>query len=147
MVQFKPMKFDRPTHIDYHFAGLPHWNAGIYLAVEDPRIWEDRRQYEKNRRHDSTTACWDDLTATCSMVLKDANGNVVLQFNKKLSELTWSRVGQGPWELYDQGAINFKPDNRRYILEVNIDPEPLLKNDVGYILIRGGGHETVSVGF
>jgi hypothetical protein len=74
-------------------------------------------------------------------------GNVVFQFEKKLRELVWSRAGQGPWELYDPKTVNFTPDSREYILEVVINPDPILKDGEGFVLFRGGGHEPVLIGF
>jgi len=153
VVQFEPLKLDRATHVTYRFEGLPHWKAEIFLAVEDSRRWTDRREYETERAdaaigtNKTATACRDDLIGRCAMVLKDADGKVLLRFNKKLSELTWSRAGQGPWALYDQDAVNFTPKSREYLLEVTIEPDPLLKGTQGYVLIRGGGRETVPVGF
>ena len=82
------------------------------------------------------------------MSLKDAKGNVVIQFERKLSQLRWSRAGLGPWDLYDEHSVNFIPKSgAEYILEVSIDPDSTLKDDVGYVLIRGGGHEGISIGF
>ena len=82
------------------------------------------------------------------MSLKDAKGNVVIQFKRKLSKLIWSRTGVGLWELYDLRNVNFMPSsNMQYTLEINIDPDPTLKDDVGYVLLRGGGREGISIGF
>lgn len=81
------------------------------------------------------------------MSLKDSKGNVVFQFKKKLREMRWSGSGGGRHELYDEKTVFFTPDNGEHILEITIDPDPMLKDDEGYVLIRGGGHEPVSVGF
>ncbi len=81
------------------------------------------------------------------MSLKDVKGNVVFQFEKKLCELVWSQAGQGPWELYDPKTVDFIPDSREYILEIVINPDPILKDDEGFVLFRGGGREPISIGF
>lgn len=137
-LQFKPIKLDHPAHFNYHFAGLPGWKAELLFAIEDSG-W----------RGGGGRAEWDqrDLKGNLAMSLKDVKGKVVFQFEKKLSELEWSYGGQSPWELYDERAVNFTPDSREYILDVTVDPDPILKDAIGYVLIEGGGHEPVSIGF
>jgi hypothetical protein len=154
LLKFKPIKLDRPEHFTYHFAGLPRWKTEALFAIEDSRTWEDKDLYEWYEKTASAAkkekykyACYDDLKGTLAMSLKDAKGNVVFKFEKKLRELTWSQAGQGPWELYDEKTINFTPDSREYVLEITIDPDPMLKDNEGYVLFRGGGHEPVSIGF
>lgn len=154
VLKFKPMKLDHQAHFTYRFAGLPRWKAEAFFAIEDSKWWEDREQFNWDQRKGSAAkrngihvACYDDLTGTLAMSLKDAKGNVVFQFEKKLRELIWSGSGGGPHELYDEKTVNFTPDSREYTLEVTINPDPMLKDDVGYVMFRGGGHEPVSIGF
>lgn len=144
-LKFKPIKLDQPAHFVYHFSGLPRWKVGIFFAIEGPQKWERRDFYDWSRQHypneqKQNTAIIDDLNGTLAMSLKDAKGNVIFQFKKKLRELTWSGT-----ELYDERTVNFTPDGREYTLEVTIDPDPILKDDEGYVLIRGGGHEPPSI--
>jgi hypothetical protein len=153
-LQFKPIKLDQPAHFTYRFAGLPQWKTEAFFAIEDPRWWEDKAQYERDQRKGSAAerngikvACYDDLSGTLAMSLKDTKGNMVFQFEKKLRELRWSGSGSGLHELYDEQTVFFTPDSREYILEITIDPDPMLKDDRGYVLFRGGGHEPVPVGF
>ncbi len=153
-LKFKQISLESSAYHIYRFKGLPHLKAQVLFAIEDTRTWEDRRLYEWYQQTASASeklkyqyACKDDLSGSLSMTLKDQNGNVIFRFNKKLSDLTWSRAGLGPWELYDEKTINFRPDGREYTIEVKIDSDPILKTDNGYLLIRGGGHEPISVGF
>ena len=150
----KSIKLDQTAHFTYRFEGLPRWKAEVFFAIEDPRWWEDKEQYERDQRRGSVAekngikfACYDDLNGTLAVALKDSKGNVVFQFEKKLRELRWSGSNGGRHELYDERTVNFTPDSRQYILEVTIVPDPMLKDDAGYILFRGGGHESVSIGF
>jgi hypothetical protein len=157
IIKFKPIKLDHPVHFTYHCTGLPAWRFDCFFAIEDPRIWTDRSQYEFYQQPSHLAwaetnhfkfATYDDLKGTLAMSLKDAKGNVVIQFERKLSELTWSRAGLGPWDLYDEHSVNFIPKSgAEYILAVSIDPDPTLKDNVGYVLIRGGGREGISIGF
>ena len=156
-VKFKPIKLDSPTHLIYHFKGLPNWRFNLFFTIEDAREWTDKRQYEFYQQHSQAAwvetnhfkfATYSDLKGTLAMSLKDAKGNVVIQFERKLSELRWSRAGLGPWDLYDEHSVNFIPESSvEYILEVSIDPDPTLNDDVGYVLMGGGGHEGISIGF
>ncbi len=148
-VRFKRMRLDQPAHFSYRFAGLPRWQTKVLFAVEDSRTWEDRHLYEWYQRTASSAekekykyVCYEDLKGTLAISLKQAKGKVVLQFEKPLSNLRWSRAGEGPWELYDENAVYFTPDDRtEYILEITIAPDPILKDVEGYVLFRGGGHE------
>ena len=124
------------------------------FAIGDSREWIDRNQYDWDQRNATPAekekyqyACYSDLKGTLSMSLKDANGHMVFQFTKNLSELTWSRAGEEPPEQYDQKTVNFTPDNREYVLEVVINPDPMLKADEGWVVFRGGGREPLSIGF
>ena len=153
-LKFKRIKLDQSGHFAYRFSGLPRWITQVYFAIEDSRTWKDKHLYDWYQRTASPAekekykyACYDDLTGTLSMSLKDTKGNVVFQFEKKLRELTWSGSGGGPRELYDEKTVNFTPDSREYILEITIDPDLMLKDDEGYVLFRGGGHEPISIGF
>jgi hypothetical protein len=156
-IKFKPIKLDSPTHFIYHFKGLPNWRFNLFFTIEDSREWTDKRQYEFYQQPSQATwvetnhfkfATYGDLKGTLTMSLKDAKGNVVIQFERKLSELIWSRAGLGPWDLYDENFVNFTPkSDAEYVLEVSLDPDPTLKDDVGYVLIRGGGREGISTGF
>jgi hypothetical protein len=152
LLQFTPIKLDQPAHFTYHFKGLPRWRTEVLFAIEDSHTWENKRLYDWYQKTASPAdkekynyACYDDLNGTLAMSLKDAKGNLVLHFEKKLRELIWSH-SQGPWELYNEQMVNFMPDSQEYVLEVIIDPDPILKDDNGYVLLRGGGHEPVSVG-
>jgi len=147
-VKFKPIKLDQPAHFTYHFKGLPHWRSSLYFTIEDSREWTDKRQYEfyqqpsqaawvATNRFKFATYC--DPKGTISVSLKDTKGNVMVQFERMLSELRWSRAGLGPWDLYDEHSVNFTPKTDvEYVLEVSVDPDPTLKEDVGYVSIRGG---------
>lgn len=153
-LQFKPIKLDQPVHLTYHFSGLPQWHAEAFFAINDTRTWEGKPLYEWYQRTASPAekerhkyACYDDLTGTLAMSLKDTKGNVVFQFEKKLRELRWSGSGGGMYELYDEKTAFFMPNAGEYILEVSIDPDPMLKDDEGYVLFKGGGHDPVSIGF
>jgi hypothetical protein len=157
IVKFKPIKLDQPAHFTYQLKGLPAWEFGLFFTIEDPRIWTDRRQYEFYQQPSQLAwaetnhfkfATYDDLKGTLAMSLKDAKGDVVIQFKRKLSELIWSRAGVGPWDLYDLRNVHFMPSsNMQYTLEINIDPDLTLKDNMGYVLLRGGGHEGISIGF
>ncbi len=148
-LKFEPIKLDKPAHFAYRFAGLPHRLAYAYFSIEDPRWWEKRNEFELNmlpdsytKKHGITVACIDDLNGSLAISLKDAKGNVIFQFDKKFSDLIWSQAGKGPWDLYDEKTSSFVPDDREYVLEVTIDdPDPILKDVVGYILIQGAGSE------
>jgi hypothetical protein len=132
-VKFKPIKLDSSAHFTYRFKGLPNWHFNLFFAIEDKQAWADKKQ---------------NLNGTLAMTLKDTNGNVILQFQRKLSELVWSRAGLGPWELYDFQNVHFTPNSSaEYMLEIKIEPDSLLKDDEGYVLLRGGGHEGISIGF
>jgi hypothetical protein len=156
LLQFKPIKLDQPAHFTYHLTGLPNWRTDILFAIEDSRTWEDKDLYEwyektasEAKKEKYNYACYDDLNGTLAMSLKDAKGNVIFQFEKKLRQLVWS-TGSNPknvWELYDKQSVNCSLDSREYVLEVTIHPDPILNDDNGYVLLRGGGHEPVSVGF
>lgn len=147
-LKFEPFRLDKPAHFIYHFTGLPHRLAYAYFSIEDLRWWEKRREFESNllpgsyaQTHGITVACIDDLKGTLAMSLKDTKGNIVFKFEQKLNKLTWSRAGKGPWDLYDDKTSAFMPDDREYVLEVAIDPDPILKDVGGYVFIRGVGSE------
>lgn len=151
-LKFKPIKLNHPAHFVYHFSGLPHWNAEILFAIEGPEIWEWKDFYDWHRQHypnehDPHIAIINDLKGTLAISLKDTCGHVILHFQDELSKLTWSQGGSNPPELYDEHAVNFTPEDRKYTLEVTVIPDPRLKGDEGYILIRGGGLEPPSIGF
>jgi hypothetical protein len=152
-LKFEPIKLDKPAHFTYRFAGLPHRQNLAYFSIEDSRTWEDKHLYDWYQRtalpaekEEYKYACYEDLKGTLAMSLKDTKGNVVFQFEKKLSKLVWS-YGKGPWDLYDEKTSAFVPDGREYILEVTINPDPILTDDVGYVFIRGVGSEPLSFGF
>lgn len=157
IVKFKPIKLDHPAHFIYHFTGLPAWRFDCFFAIEDPRSWTDRSQYEFYQQPAQRVwaetnhfkfATYDDLKGTLAMSLKDAKGNVIFQYKRELSKLTWSQGGIDPPELYDFDAKTWFISNRmEYTLEVTIDADPTLKDDMGYVLIRGGGREGISIGF
>ena len=126
-VQFKPVKLDHSTRLTYHFKGLPKiaWRVDVFFEIDDPRLLDDKERY--------------DLKGTLAMSLKDSKGNLIMQFEHKLSELVWSR-GSGPWELYDEEKPGFTADSTvEYTLEVTIDPDSALKDDKGYVLFSTGG--------
>lgn len=160
IVQFKPIQLDQPTNQVYHFTGLPKiaWRVNVFFAIKDSRSWEDRRQYEFDqqpsqvewaKKHHIVPACYDNLNGALSMSLKDEKGDLIFQYDHKLSDLVWSRRGSGPWELYPRDfTTSFPADSQaRYTLEVKIDPDPILKEDESYVLLRSGGRESVSIGF
>ncbi len=129
IVKFKPIKLNQPNHFVYHFKELPDWRSCLFFTIEDPRSWEDKEQYERHQRNASNNeverllqkqrASYGDLKGTLAMSLKDTNGNVVIQFERKLSELKWSRAGLGPWDLYDEHSVTFVPKSgAEYVLEV-----------------------------
>ena len=148
-VRFKRIRLNQPAHFAYHFSGLPRRQTEVFFAIEDSRNWEDRRYYEWFERTASGPekektkhACYEDLKGALAISLKQAKGKLAVQFDKPLSKLRWSRAGEGPWELYDEDAVYFTPDERtEYILEISINPDSILKDAEGYVLFRGGGHE------
>lgn len=151
-LKFKSIKPDHPAHFTYHFSGLPRWRAEVLFAIAGPQEWEWRDYYDWYQKHypreqRPQVAIINDLKGKLAISLRNANGDVILQFQRELSELTWSQGGSNPSELYDEQAINFTPDGREYTLEVTVDPGPGLKDDEGYVLIRGGGREPISIGF
>jgi hypothetical protein len=148
-VRFKRMRLDQPAHFRFRFSGLPGRKTEVFFAIEDSRTWEDKHLYEWYQRTASPAekekykyVCYEDLKGTLAISLKQAKGKVVLQFEKPLSKLRWSRAGEGPWELYDEQTVDFTPDSRiEYILEIAINPDPILNDAEGYVLFRSGGHE------
>jgi hypothetical protein len=151
-LKFKSIKLDHPAHFTYHFSGLPRWRAEVLFAIAGPQKWEWRDCYDWYQKHYPSeqrpqVAIINDLKGKLAISLRNAKWDVILQFQRELSELTWSQGGSNPSELYDEQAINFTPDSREYTLEVTIDPDPILKDDEGYVLIRGGGREPISIGF
>ena len=133
ILKFKPIKLNQPSKFDYRFKGLPDWRFTVFFAIDDNQNWPDRKQ---------------SLSGTLEMKIKDSSGMIVFQVHRKLSDLIWSRAGNGPWELYDHDHIEFRPKrDTEYTLEISIDPDSLLKDDEAYVLLRGGGHEGLSIGF
>lgn len=126
-VKFAPVKLDAPVNQVYHFSGLPRRSSDIFFVMENRALSEVREQ----------------LTGTCAITLKDGSGKIVRQFKKKFCDMVWVRAGDGPWELYDSQTVYFTPDRRDYILELAIDTDPLLKDEQGYVFIRGGVREGI----
>ena len=159
ILKFKPIKLNQSSQFSYHFKGLPNWHFNLFFVVEDSRWWVDQRWFEASQKpseiawaeaHNLKTkyANYDDVKGTLAMSLKDADGKIILQFNRPLSKLIWSGSGGGPPELYDANAVSFTPvKDVEYTLEISIDPDPALIDDEGYVLLRGGGHEGLSIGF
>jgi hypothetical protein len=158
-VRFKCVRLDHPSHLTYHFTGLPKiaWHVEVFFAIDDSRWWEDKRQYEFDQRpsqrawaekhHLENDACYDDLVGTLSMTLRDSGGHVIFNVSHKLSDFVWSRAGLGPWELYDRDfKMAFTADSQaHYTLDVSIQPDTMLKDDQGFVLFRSGGHEGISL--
>ena len=153
-IQFKPISLDKPAEMTYHFKGLPKvaWQVEVYFVVEGSQEWESKDYYEWQQLHhpnDITkeTAVIDDLKGTLEMSLKDTKGNIIFQVTNVLSKLTWSQGDHTPAELYDSKTFFTTSIVKEYILDVSIVPDPILKNDKGYILFRSGGWEPISIGF
>lgn len=157
VVKFKPVKLDQPSKSTYHFKGLPAWNFNLYFVVEDSRFWVDQNWYKNFQKpsnvawaeaHHVKYANYDELQGNLVVSLKDTNGKIILQFDRPLSKLTWSGGGDGESELYASHNVSFKPTKgMEYVLEISMNPDPMLKDEVGYVLLRGGGHEGISIGF
>ena len=84
ILKFKPIKLSEPSKFNYHFKGLPDWRFTVFFAIDDKQNWSDKKQ---------------SLSGTLEIKINDASGTVVLQFQRKLADLIWSRAGLGPWEL------------------------------------------------
>ena len=143
-VRFNRVRLDHPAHLTYHFTGLPKiaWQVQVYFAVEGPQ--------ELERRNDGshpTSPFIDDLNGALELVLKDADGLVILESRRKLSEFSWTGASGAQW-LYNDKNVGFTADSRKkYILEVSIEPDAVLKDYEGYVLFRSGGHEGISFVF
>ncbi|HXR03255.1 MAG TPA: hypothetical protein VN836_00935 [Verrucomicrobiae bacterium] len=145
-VRFPHLKLDHPVKVTYHFTGLPKtgWFVQVYFAIDGPQVWRWRNEGDYDATKDQNNLI-DNLNGTLAMSLKDAEGHVILGFQHKLSEFTWCR-GSGPPCLYDFSKFGFKTDRREgYTLEVTINPDATLKDDEGYVLLRSGGHEGISL--
>ena len=141
-VRFPRVRLDHPTHLTYHFTGLPKvaWHADVYFAIEGPQQLEWR-----NDGSHPKPPFIDDLTGTLALTLRDADGHVVLEYNHKLSEFIWSG-GSGTQWLYDLSKLGFTANPRAsYTLDVSIEPGAVLKDYEGYVLFTSGGHEGVSI--
>lgn len=157
-VRFKSVRLNNPSHLTYHFTGLPKiaWHVEVFFAIDDSREWTDKRQYEFYQKPSQIAwakanrlefATYDDLAGTLSMSLRDSDGRVLFNIHHKLSDYVWSRAGKGPWELYDRDfKMAFAADRQEhYTLDVVVQPDPMLKDDQGYVVFRSGGHEGVSL--
>ena len=143
-VRFKRVRLDHPTDVTYRFAGLPKiaWRVEVYFAIEGPKQLEWRR----DGTHPKPPFI-EDQSKTLALTLKDADGQVILNYKHKLSEFIWSGGSGAQW-LYDDKSLGFTADPRKkYVLELNIEPDETLKDYDGYVLFRSGGHEGLSVGF
>jgi hypothetical protein len=143
-VRFKRVRLDHPIDLTFHFHGLPKngWRKEIYFAIEGPQQLEWR-----NAGSHAKPPFIEDLRGTLALTLKDEDGHVILEYKHKLSEFIWSGGSGAQW-LYDLSKVYFISDSRKkYVLEVSIDPDTVLKDYEGYVLIRSGGHEGISIGF
>lgn len=143
-VRFKRVRLDHPIDLTYHFHGLPKdgWRKEIYFAIEGPQQLEWR-----NGGTHPNPPFIDELRGTLALTLKDEAGQVILEYKHKLSEFVWSGGSGAQW-LYDLSKVYFTSDSRtKYVLEVSIDPDTVLRDYESYVLIRSGGHEGISFGF
>ncbi|HEY4415347.1 MAG TPA: hypothetical protein VGO57_06610 [Verrucomicrobiae bacterium] len=154
-LKFAPIPLDGKAHFIYHLKGLPAGKTDVYFAIEDPHAWVDRDLYtwyqtnaSESKKQEYNYACYEDLNGTLAMSLKDREGKYVFQFEKKLSELTWSSGSEPKHvvELYDRRSMGCALDGRDYVLEITVTPDAILSPDKGYILFQGGGHEPISIG-
>ena len=145
-VYFERMRLDQPAQMTYRFTGLPKIDrqVEVYYVIEGP--------LELDRRNDGTQskpAFIDDLRGKLALTLRDADGNMILECRRKLSEFVWSESGgsASQW-LYDEEHNGFSANpSKKYVLEVSIEPDEALKDYNGYVLFTSGGHEGISVGF
>jgi hypothetical protein len=146
-VQFKPVSLDKPMNMTYHFKGLPKvaWPIEVYFVIEGSQDWRWRN--EGNRAPAPNTVFIDDLKGTLEMSLKDTKGNTIFQVKHKPSEFTWCEGGHEPPWLYDSKTFFTVNRSMEYVLEVSIDPDPTLRDTDGYVLLRSGGWEPISMGF
>ena len=143
-VRFKSLRLDHPAHLTYRFTGLPKiaWRVEVYFAIEGAQRLE-RRNYGTHPKPPFI----DDLSGTLALTLKDADGTVILESRKKLSEFIWSGGSGAQW-LYDDKNVGFTANPRKkYVFEVSIEPDGALKSYDGYVLFKSGGHEGISIGF
>ena len=116
-VRFERVRLDQPAHLTYQFTGLPKiaWQVQVYFALEGPQ--------ELERRNDGShpkPPFIDDLSGTLALVLKDADGKVILESRHKLSEFIWTGVRKAQW-LYDDKNVGFTANpTKKYILEMSI---------------------------
>ena len=145
-VQFKPVSLDKPMNMIYHFKGLPKvaWRVEVYFVIEGSQQWKWRNG---NQVIAANADFIDDLKGTLEMSLKDTKGNIIFQVKHRLSEFTWCQSGQQPPWLYDGKTFFTANSSAEYILEVSVDPGPTLKSNEGYVLLRSGGWEPISIGF
>ena len=138
-VQFKPVSLDRPTKMTYHFRGLPRvaWRVEVYFVIEGSQDWRSRNDGDPAPA--PNTVFIDDLKGTLEMSLKDTKGNTIFQVTNMLSKLTWCQGGKEPPWLYDSKTFFTTSSIKEYILDVNIIPDPMLKDNDGYVLFRSGG--------
>jgi hypothetical protein len=155
-LKFAPIKLNRKSHYIYHLKKLPALKTDVYFAIEDPHTWVDRDLYtwyktnaSESKKQQYNYACYEDMSGTLAMSLKDGEGRYVFQFEKKLSELIWSSGSEPKHvvELYDDHSMGFTLDDRDYVLEITITPDAALNSDKGYVLFQGVGHEPISIGF
>ncbi len=143
-VRFKSVRLDHPIHLTYHFSGLPKiaWRVEVYFAIEGPKQFEWRRDGTHRR-----PPFIEDQSGTLALTLKDADGQVILNYKHKLSEFIWSGGSGAQW-LYDDKNVGFTTNpQKKYVLELSIEPDEALKDYDGCILFRSGGHEGISIGF
>jgi hypothetical protein len=147
-LELPAVKLDKPVHLTYHLKHLPKISGHkteVYFGIKDSRYWTDGGYIEWARMHHSPEerkdmASLDDLVGNMSMRLQDMNGNVIFNFNEKLSKYRWSRSNHGPYLLYE-GDFKGMFENLRteYVLEIDVDYDPMLKEDKGFVWLRCGG--------
>jgi len=141
-VRFESVRLDHPAHLTYHFGGLPKiaWRVEVYFAIEGPKQWTRDGTHRRPPFN-------EDQSGTLALTLKDADGQVILNYKHKLSEFRWAG-GSGAWGLYDEKNVGFTANpQKKYVLELSIEPDEALKDYDGYILFKSGGHEGTSIGF
>jgi hypothetical protein len=148
-VDFPDVKLNQPLHLTYRLKNLPNVSGHVvevFFGIKDPRYWTDRRHYDW-ARHNLPDAeirdyvPFDELTGNMVMCLKDGRGNVLFKFKARLSEYIWSRSNHGPYLLYNRnfdGRFVIHP-GAEYILEVDVDADPMLREDKGFVHLRSGG--------
>lgn len=124
---FPRLKIGQGVNESYHLNGLPNVGSPIkvYFVIEDPRPAIERRRSE--------------LTSIFAISLKDERGNMVFHVKQKLSDFIWGYANEKSM-LYDKDLkMTFVANpQKEYVLTIEMESEPLLKDFVGYAMIECG---------